>query len=60
MGREEGDGHIEEVIPALRVVDASEFFVAFLEQEQAIGLINIWNENLNDIEVMEFGHSQVI
>ena len=60
MGGEERNCHIEEIIPALRIINASEFFVAFLKEEQTIGLINIWYENLNNIQVMEFRHSQVI
>lgn len=56
----EGDAHIEEIVPALGVVDASQLFMALLEKQQAVWFIYIGNKNLTDIQVLEFGHPQVV
>lgn len=54
------DAHVEEVVPDLGVARVAQFLVAFLQENQAVLVVDVWQKDLPDEGLVEAGHPKVV
>lgn len=58
--REVSNGHIEEVVPTLRVAHVLEFLIALLDESQAVAIANRGQQHLTDEAVVKPRHAEIV